>query len=61
VAHLNLKLADEHVPYRNLRITLPFAGDIEEVYTHPPTSISSGRPMPSSSRERHAGRRMNVS
>ncbi len=36
-AHLNLKLADEHVPYRNLRITLPFAGDIEEVYTHPPT------------------------
>ncbi len=36
-AHLNLKLVDEHVPYRSLRITLPFAGDIEEVYTHPPT------------------------
>ena len=36
-AHLNLKLVDEHVPYRNLRITLPFAGVIEEVYTHPPT------------------------
>ena len=36
-AHLNLKLVDEHVPYRDLRITLPFAGDIEEVYTHPPT------------------------
>lgn len=36
-AHLNLKLVDKHVPYRNLRITLPFAGDIEEVYTHPPT------------------------
>ena len=36
-AHLNLKLVDEHIPYRNLRITLPFAGDIEEVYTHPPT------------------------
>ncbi len=36
-AHLNLKLVDEHVPFRNLRITLPFAGDIEEVYTHPPT------------------------
>lgn len=36
-AHLNLKLVDKHVPYRSLRITLPFAGDIEEVYTHPPT------------------------
>ncbi|MCE5339223.1 MAG: DUF2207 domain-containing protein [Methanomicrobiaceae archaeon] len=36
-AHLNLKLVDEHVPYRDLRITLPFSGDIEEVYTHPPT------------------------
>ena len=36
-AHLNLKLVDEHVSYRDLRITLPFAGDIEEVYTHPPT------------------------
>ena len=36
-AHLNLKLVDEHVPYRDLRIILPFAGDIEEVYTHPPT------------------------
>lgn len=36
-AHLNLKLVDEHVPYRNLRITLPFAGDIESIYTHPPT------------------------
>jgi len=36
-AHLNLKLVDKHVPYRDLRITLPFAGDIEEVYTHPPT------------------------
>ncbi|MCK9278404.1 MAG: DUF2207 domain-containing protein [Methanoculleus sp.] len=36
-AHLNLKLVDEHVPYRDLRITLPFAGSIEEVYTHPPT------------------------
>ena len=36
-AHLNLKLVDEHVPYRDLRITLPFAGVIEEVYTHPPT------------------------
>jgi uncharacterized membrane protein len=36
-AHLNLRLVDEHVPYRDLRITLPFAGSIEEVYTHPPT------------------------
>jgi len=36
-AHLNLKLVDEHVPYRDLQITLPFAGVIEEVYTHPPT------------------------
>ncbi|MCM2465061.1 DUF2207 domain-containing protein [Methanoculleus oceani] len=36
-AHLNLKFVDEHVPYRSLRITLPFAGAIEEVYTHPPT------------------------
>lgn len=36
-AHLNLKLVDEHVPYRSLRVTLPFAGQIEEVYTHPPT------------------------
>ena len=36
-AHLNLKLVDEHVPYRDLRITLPFSGQIEEVYTHPPT------------------------
>ncbi|WP_214020983.1 DUF2207 domain-containing protein [Methanoculleus sp.] len=36
-AHLNLRLVDEHVPYRDLRITLPFADVIEEVYTHPPT------------------------
>ncbi|NMA10113.1 MAG: DUF2207 domain-containing protein, partial [Methanomicrobiales archaeon] len=36
-AHLNLKLVDEHVPFRSLRVTLPFAGQIEEVYTHPPT------------------------
>ncbi|KAF5087659.1 hypothetical protein DSECCO2_44270 [anaerobic digester metagenome] len=36
-AHLNLKLVDEHVSFRNLRITLPFAGQIEEVYTYPPT------------------------
>ena len=36
-AHLNLKLVDEHIPFRNLRVTLPFAGEIEEVYTHPPT------------------------
>ncbi|MEG3056043.1 MAG: DUF2207 domain-containing protein [Methanoculleus sp.] len=36
-AHLNLKLVDEHVPFQDLRITLPFAGDIKEVYTHPPT------------------------
>ncbi|ABN58385.1 MULTISPECIES: DUF2207 domain-containing protein [Methanoculleus] len=36
-AHLNLKLVDEHVSFRNLRVTLPFAGQIEEVYTHPPT------------------------
>ncbi|WP_292522102.1 DUF2207 domain-containing protein [Methanoculleus sp.] len=36
-AHVNLLLVDEHVPYRDLRITLPFAGSIKEVYTHPPT------------------------
>ena len=36
-AHLNLKLLDEHVPFRDIRVTLPFAGMIEEVYTHPPT------------------------
>ena len=36
-AHLNLKLVDEHIPFRSLRVTLPFAGQIEEVYTHPPT------------------------
>jgi uncharacterized membrane protein len=36
-AHLNLKLVDQHVPYRNMRFTLPFADQIETVYTHPPT------------------------
>jgi len=36
-AHLNLKLVDEHIPFRSLRVTLPFAGEIEDVYTHPPT------------------------
>ncbi len=36
-AHLNLKLVDEHVPFRDVRIVLPFAGDIEEIYTYPPT------------------------
>ncbi|MDD5419784.1 MAG: DUF2207 domain-containing protein, partial [Methanomicrobiaceae archaeon] len=35
-AHLNLRLVDEHVPYRNLRITVP-AGYVEEVYPYPPT------------------------
>ena len=38
-AHLNLKLLDEHVPFRDIQITLPFADMIEEVYTHPPTLV----------------------
>lgn len=35
-AHLNLRLVDEHVPYENVRITIP-ATFVEEVFLHPPT------------------------
>ncbi len=35
-AHLNLLLVEEHVPYENVRISIP-AVFVEEVYTNPPT------------------------
>jgi uncharacterized membrane protein len=36
VAHLNLKLADRHIPYRNVKIVFKDADYIEKVYPHPP-------------------------
>jgi len=36
-SHLNLKLASEHVPYSNVRITLEDAELIDTVYPHPNT------------------------
>jgi uncharacterized membrane protein len=37
IAHLNLKLADQHIPYRNVKIVLKDSGNIEKVYPHPPS------------------------
>ena len=36
VAHLNLKLAERHIPYRNVEIVFKDADYIEKVYPHPP-------------------------
>ncbi len=36
VAHLNLKLADRHIPYRNVEIIFKDADYVEKVYPHPP-------------------------
>lgn len=36
-SHLNLKLLDEHLPYRNMEVTIHDPGDlIEQIFTHPP-------------------------
>jgi uncharacterized membrane protein len=34
-AHLNIRLVDEHIPYRDLTITYP-AAYVREIYPHPP-------------------------
>ncbi|HMK15642.1 MAG TPA: DUF2207 domain-containing protein, partial [Methanomicrobiales archaeon] len=34
-SHVNLRLADEHVPYRSVTISIPAAG-VESVYPYPP-------------------------
>ena len=34
-AHLNIRLVDEHIPYRDLTITYP-ANYVREIYPHPP-------------------------
>ena len=34
-AHLNIRLVDEHIPYRHLSITYP-AAYVREIYPHPP-------------------------
>jgi len=36
LCHVNLKLADEHLPYLSVSLTLEDGGLIEEVYPHPP-------------------------
>ncbi|HUU74829.1 MAG TPA: DUF2207 domain-containing protein [Methanoregulaceae archaeon] len=35
LAHLNIRLVDQHIPYRSLTITYP-ARYVREIYTHPP-------------------------
>ena len=37
LCHVNLKLADKHLPYLNVALTLEDNGLIEEVYPHPPS------------------------
>ncbi|MCK4581918.1 DUF2207 domain-containing protein, partial [Candidatus Bathyarchaeota archaeon] len=37
--HLNLKLASEHIPYRNAQVTLVDPGYIDNVYPHPPNLV----------------------
>ncbi|HRU81905.1 MAG TPA: DUF2207 domain-containing protein, partial [Candidatus Methanomethylicus sp.] len=36
-AHLNLKLASVHLPYRNVAIDIMYPGQVVAVYPHPPT------------------------
>ncbi|MFP3951740.1 MAG: DUF2207 family protein [Candidatus Bathyarchaeia archaeon] len=36
-AHLNIKLADRHISYKNVEIVLKDAGYIEKAYGHPPS------------------------
>jgi hypothetical protein len=36
-AHLNLKLASDHIPYQNVKVEIENSGYIETVYAHPPT------------------------
>jgi len=40
IAHLNLRLVDRHIPFRNLAITIP-SGFVREVYPHSPTQTVS--------------------
>ncbi len=45
LCHLNLMLADKHIPYRNIEITLP-ESQIVKIFAHPPdlsASKNSGR------------------
>ena len=37
--HLNLKLASEHIPYKNAQVTLADPGYVDEVYPHPPNLV----------------------
>ena len=37
LCHLNLKLADKHLPYLNVALILEDDGKLEEVYPHPPS------------------------
>ena len=36
-SHLNLKLADDHVPYKKVRVEIENREYIERIYAHPPT------------------------
>lgn len=42
MCHLNLKLADKHIPYEKVNIIVEGADNIIEIYTHPP-SLSVSR------------------
>ncbi|MFW6117730.1 MAG: DUF2207 domain-containing protein, partial [Thermoproteota archaeon] len=37
IAHLNLQLANRHIPYRNVEILFKEARYIQEIYPHPPS------------------------
>ncbi len=36
-SHLNLKLASDHIPYKNIRVEIENAGFLDKIYPHPPT------------------------
>jgi uncharacterized membrane protein len=37
ICHVNIKLANQHVKYRNVTLIIEDVGYIEEIYSHPPT------------------------
>ncbi len=37
--HINLQLARIHIPYKNVRIVIPDAGYVTDIYPHPPSMI----------------------
>ena len=41
--HFNMKLADSHIIYENVRIMVEDSGNIESIFTHPPTLKESRR------------------